>query len=87
MALVPVYINELSPQDIVRIFGVYTQLFAMFGVVFAFGLGIILTKAGFEDQIMWRIMFGLDILTILFVIAKCFLGVIPESSNSLIMKG
>lgn len=77
MALVPVYINELSPKAIVGIFGVYTQLFAMFGVVVAFGLGIILTKCGVEDQIMWRIMFGLDILTISFVIVNCFLGVIP----------
>ncbi len=87
MALVPVYINELSPKDIVRIFGVYTQLFAMFGVVFAFGMGIILAKAGVNDQVMWRIMFGLDILSISFVIFNCFIGFIPESPNSLIMKG
>jgi hypothetical protein len=70
----------------VGIFGVYTQLFAMFGVVVAYGLGTILTKAGVSMHIMWRIMFGLDILTISFVIINCILGVIPESPNSLIMK-
>ncbi len=87
MALVPVYINELSPKEIVGTFGVYTQLFAMFGVVVAYGLGTILTKAGVSDQIMWRVMFGFDIITISFVIINCLLRVIPESPNSLIMKG
>jgi MFS family permease len=86
MALVPVYINELSPKDIVGIFGVYTQLFAMLGLVTVFGFGVILTKSGVEYQVLWRVMFGLDILPICIVIVSCFLGIIPESPNSLIMK-
>ncbi len=86
MALIPVYINELSPKDIVGIFGVYTQLFAMLGLVTVFGFGVILTKSGVEYQVLWRVMFGLDILPICIVIVSCFLGIIPESPNSLIMK-
>ncbi len=59
----------------------------MFGVVVAYGLGTILTKTGVSDAVMWRIMFGFDILTISFVIVNIILGVIAESPNSLIMKG
>jgi len=58
----------------------------MFGVVVAYGLGTILTKVGASMHVMWRVMFGLDILTISFVIINCILGIIPESPNSLIMK-
>jgi hypothetical protein len=46
MAIVPVYVNELSPKQIVGTFGVFAQLFVVVGVVFAYLLGIILTKSG-----------------------------------------
>lgn len=68
-------------------FGVFTQLFVVFGVVFAYGFGVILTKAGLPDEIIWRIMFGFNIITILTVFLNCLFKVIPESPNSLIMKG
>jgi hypothetical protein len=49
----------------------------MFGVVLAFALGIILTKAGVPPKIMWRIMFGFDIITIIYGIVNCLIGYIP----------
>jgi nicotinamide riboside transporter PnuC len=46
MALVPVYINELSPKQLIGSFGVFTQLFVIIGVVFSYLFGLILNKAG-----------------------------------------
>ncbi len=68
-------------------FGVFAQLFVVFGVVFAYLLGIILTKSGVPEEIMWRIMFGFNYVTIITVILNCIFGVIPESPNSLIING
>jgi MFS family permease len=64
MGLVPVYINELSPKEIVGSFGVFTQLFQNIGVVFSYLLGLILYSSGLNGDILWRIMFGANILTI-----------------------
>jgi SP family facilitated glucose transporter-like MFS transporter 9 len=45
MAMVPIYINDLSPKEIVGSFGVFTNLFVVIGVVAAFLMAIILTSA------------------------------------------
>lgn len=59
------------------IFGVYTQLFAMFGVVVSFGLSVVMTKAGVAYEVIWRIMFSYDIIPILVIVINIMLGVIP----------
>jgi hypothetical protein len=41
MALVPVYINELAPKQIIGSFGVFTQLFVVVAVVVSYGIGLI----------------------------------------------
>lgn len=45
MAIVPIYINELVPKQIVGSFGVFTQLFVVIAVVISFSIGLILTAA------------------------------------------
>lgn len=62
-------------------------MFVVSGVVFAYGFGIVLTKSGVPDYIMWRIMFAFNGVFILTVIISCLTGFIPESPNSLIIQG
>lgn len=56
---------------------IFAQLFVVSGVVFAYGFGVILTKAGLSEQILWRVIFGFDAITILVVIIACLIGIIP----------
>ncbi len=65
----------------------FAQLFVVFGIVFAYGFGVIMTKCGLSEEILWRIVYGFSSITILIVIFCCILKVVPESPNSLIMKG
>ena len=87
MAVIPIYINEISPKQIVGSFGVYTQLFVTFGLVFGYLIGIILTKAGVPGTDIWRVMWALNLISIITVISGILSKAIPESPNSLIMNG
>ena len=40
MAIVPIYINELAPKQIVGSFGVFTQLFVVIALVYSYGIGL-----------------------------------------------
>ncbi len=87
MTLIPAYISELSPKEVVGNFKVFNQLFFILGVLFAYSLGAILTKSGVPDDIKWRIMFGFNIIVILYLLGNCLLGFIPESPKSFIRRG
>lgn len=41
MAIIPIYIHELTPKDILGSFGVATQFYVVFAVVFCYTLGVI----------------------------------------------
>ena len=41
MAMVPIYIHEVAPKQIVGSYGVFTQLFVVVALVVAYGLGLI----------------------------------------------
>lgn len=43
MTLIPAYISELSPKDVVGNFKIFNQLFFVLGIFFAYGLGAIIT--------------------------------------------
>jgi len=77
IGLVPAYISELSPKDVVGNFKVFNQLFFVSGVLFAYTLGTILSKSEVDDHFMWRGMFGFNIVMILFVLLNCLFGIIP----------
>ncbi len=87
MTLIPAYISELSPKEVVGNFKVFNQLFFVSGVLFAYSLGTILTKSGVPDHIKWRVMFGVNIIVILYLLCNCLFGFIPESPKSFIRKG
>lgn len=86
MAIVPIYINELAPKDIVGSFGVFTQLFVVLALVVSYALGLILLAAEAGPFVFYRIMVGFNIITLLTQTICLFIGFIPESPNSLISK-
>lgn len=77
MTLIPAYISELSPKDVVGNFKVFNQLFFVSGILFAYLLGIVITKIGVPDYMKWRLMFGLNFVVLLFLLSNCLLGIIP----------
>ena len=44
MAIVPIYINELAPKELVGSFGVFTQLFVIIALVWSYGFGLLLNN-------------------------------------------
>lgn len=44
MSIVPIYINELAPKQIVGSFGVFAQLFVVFGIIISYAMGLIMQK-------------------------------------------
>ena len=64
MALVPIYINELAPKQIVGSFGVFAQLMVVVGVVTSYGIGLILNAADVGPHAFYHIMVSLNAITI-----------------------
>jgi len=56
---------------------VFTQLFQNIGVVSSYLLGLILNLSGLDGSILWRIMFGANIISITTTIICILLKVIP----------
>ena len=40
LAIVPIYINELAPNQIKGSFGVFIQIFSVFGILTSYGIGL-----------------------------------------------
>lgn len=77
MTLIPAYISELSPKDVVGNFKVFNQLFFVLGILFAYFLGTVLEKAGVPDHIKWRLMFAMNIVVNLYLLLNCLFEIIP----------
>lgn len=77
MALVPIYINELCPKEVVGSFGVFTQLFVVIAVVLCYIMGMIFVLASSVGEFMWRFMFAFTQLTVLTQLILFFTGLIP----------
>jgi hypothetical protein len=58
-------------------FGVYTQLFVTFGVLFAYVVGIILVKANVQTYALWRVMFALNLISVVAILTAISLKIIP----------
>jgi hypothetical protein len=65
MAIVPIYINELTPKQIVGSFGVFTQLLVVFALVISYALGLIFTAANIGPFAFFRLMVGLNAIFII----------------------
>lgn len=77
MALVPIYINELTPKQIVGSFGVFTQLFVVIALVFSYGIGIAMQATDVPDDKFYRLMVGLIGIFIIFQSLMLVAGFIP----------
>ena len=86
MAIVPIYINELVPKQIVGSFGVFTQLFVVLAVCIAYAMGIVMNAAHVSDYPFYRIMVGANAILIVLQSILLLVNYIPESPNSLIAK-
>jgi MFS family permease len=86
MSIVPIYINELAPKQIVGSFGVFAQLFVVFGVIISYGIGLIMQKTNVNAFVFYRIMVSINAVLIIAQSILLLVGYIPESPNSLIRK-
>lgn len=86
MALVPIYINELAPKQVVGSFGVFTQLFVVVALVVSYGIGLIFQATNVADYTFYRLMVGLNGITLLIQTVLLLSNYVPESPNSLIAK-
>ena len=86
MAIVPIYIHELVPKQIIGSFGVFTQLIVVFAIIISYGLGLILQKTNVEPFVFYRIMVSINAVMIVAQSLLLLVGYVPESPNSLIRK-
>jgi MFS family permease len=85
MALIPIYIYELAPRQLLGSYGVFTQLMVVVALVFSYGLGLILSIAKIEPFLFYRIMVSTNGLFVIVQSVLLLINFIPESPNSLIM--
>ena len=57
MAIVPIYIKELCPKQLLGSLGVLTQFYVVTAIVCCYALGLILNSTNVDGQVMWRVMF------------------------------
>jgi MFS transporter, SP family, sugar:H+ symporter len=86
MAIIPIYIYELAPKQVVGSYGVFTQLFVVVALVTSYGLGLILQALNASPFVFYRIMVSVNALLIIVQSILLLVGFIPESPNSLIRK-
>jgi MFS family permease len=86
MAIVPIYINELAPKQIVGSFGVFTQLLVVIALVVSYALGLIFTAVDVGPFTFFRLMVGINAIFIILQSILLLVNYVPESPNSLIAK-
>ena len=65
MAIVPIYIHELTPNALLGVFGVFTQLYVIVAVVVSYTFGVIFYYTGVDGGFVWRFMFSFTGITCL----------------------
>lgn len=86
MTVVPLYINELAPIQIIGGVAVFTQLMAVMGIISSYGIGLILNGANIGPNAFYHIMVSLPAAIIIVQSILFLINFIPESPNSLILK-
>lgn len=87
MAIIPIYIDELAPKEIVGSLGVFTQLFVVIGLVVSYGMGLILSKINADPFLYYRVMLSFNGITTIIQSVLMLVDYIPESPYSLIKDG
>lgn len=84
MAIIPIYINEITPVELQGSFGAFTQLIVVTAVVICYFLGVLFTETRTNPEFVWRFLFALPGLTSTLQSVLLICGFIPESPVSLI---
>ena len=87
MAMVPIYIHELCPKEVLGSYGVFTQLFVIVALVFVFGMGLAFDSASLAAEDFYRLMVSMVGVFVIIQSVLLVLGFIPESPNSLLARG
>jgi MFS family permease len=88
MAIVPIYIYELSPKQLVGSFGVYTNLFIAVAISLCFLLQVIFQQAvDLAPEPFWRIIWLIPAIPVIIQSALLLSGFVPESPTSLLVTG
>lgn len=98
MTLVPTYISEITPKEMGSKFGIYPQISVVLGVLTAFVVGVVFTDSfnleltpqpvpsNWQVETFWRVMLIIPVLPSILQLFFIFIGFIPESPYSLIVK-
>lgn len=87
MAIIPIYIHELTPNALLGMFGVFTQLYVIVAVVVSYTFGVIFYFTNVDGGFVWRFMFSFTAFTCIVQSILLIANVIPESPVSLLDKG
>lgn len=86
LAVDPIYISEISPQDRRGELVSWSEIALNIGIIFGFAAGLILYPL--PEDVAWRFMFGVgSLLPITIIALLCTPGFIPESPRWLVQKG
>ena len=77
MSIIPIYINELCPKQIVGVVGVFTQLFTVLALVINYSLGIILSKMNTSPFFFFRVLVTYDSFLIIFQSILLMIDYVP----------
>lgn len=77
MAIIPIYINEIAPKQVMASYGVFTQLFVVIGIIFSYGMGLIFNAVGLSAFLFYRLMVGIIAIFTIFQSVLLMSGYIP----------
>lgn len=88
MAIVPIYIYELAPKQLVGSFGVYTNIFIAGSISLCFVLQVIFQQAvNLDPEPFWRIIWLFPAIPVIIQSVLLLAGFVPESPTSLLING
>jgi len=85
LAIIPIYINELCPKQVVGNLGVMTHIMIMVGIVFGFGIGRAM-EGRVSDEAFYRIMVSIPAFFVIVQSLALIFNYVPESPISLLKK-
>lgn len=86
-ALVPLFVNEISPMEVAGRLGALNQLLIVSGIVITNLIALFVPSTGTEIIGWWRIIFGIPILIALLQIVLLLFVYKNETPRYLILQG
>ena len=77
LAMTSIYIREITPKQIVGSFGVFSQLFALIGMVFAYAIGLILDAADADATTFFHTIVTVNLFFVLLQSLLLIIDYIP----------